>query len=562
MTEEFPSEWGERRRRREEERLRLEQADATHEATTPPSRRELRRRESTDSTPVAPPSTPAGGLGPSRPVSSVRHEAPAAPARPAAAPEAPRETAPRVARRSAHHTAPAAPEGGRGVTWSTTAGRTDVPTTQTLRADIPVGEPAGTQARRAASAPKAPTRRQLREPTGEASQVGIAPPPVTGGVRRLGPDGRLSPVEPTAPVDLPSPAERSAALRAQAERARTEREQVAQERVRAAQQRAARERVERERQEKSRREHTSASAVESRPSDAARAEAARAEAARVEAERVEAERVEAERVEAERAAQAVQVGSDRAARGEAEDRDQDDAERVARERGASAARMVTRGQQERIAPSDPTAPGSTGPAREVAAPIAVVVPGTASGPVPDEAEPEAGRGRIARLRAERVAEETAARERVLAAERVGKTAKAQDAEIASPDVALADRSPSVDRFGAAALEAPVVPLWPALTGETITVSAESTRPVRRTRRGFGDEEELAALDAHSDEDEKPDEAETAHSHPYSWIHWVALVLVAFVLGVIIMMVINRDAASGTSNASQVAAVVVTVPGTV
>ncbi len=288
----------------------------------------------------------------------------------------------------------------------------------------------------------------------------------------------------------------------------------------------------------------------------------------LEAERAEAARVEAERAEAARAALAAQEEADRLAHEQAE-RQAQDAERAARERATSASRMATRSQWERTLEPDATPPESTGPEREVAAPIAVVVPGGAPGPVPDEAELEPVRGRIARLRADRVAQETQARERILAAERVGKTAETQQDAVgvslddaATTDAATTtDGTPFVARLGAAAQEAPVVPLWPSITGETITVSAESTRPVRRTRRGFGDDEELAALDAHPDEDEELDEAETAHTHPYSWIHWVALVLVAFVLGVIIMMVINRDAASGTSNASPVAAVVVTVPGT-
>lgn len=601
MTEQFPTEWGERRRRREEERQRqlAEHADApagpdggaarsNGDASTNgvTSRRELRQRASQD------------------------------------APAEPRVSQPR-------------PSGdGRGVTWSSTARRTDSPTTQTARVNVPTRPPttAGSAPANGRTEQPVRSRRQLREATGERPQVGITPPPVTGGVRRLGPDGRLAPVEPAGGTsELPSAKERSQALRAQAERARVEREQVAQERVRAAQQRAARERLERERAEQTRsQEAHAARSVQERAELTRRAEAERAareQAARERAEQLARERAEAERVERERAEaaareqaelerltreqaaleraeraramqaeQAARERAERAARARAEQAERErltreqaareaaelaaqaesereraqqlerqraeqaaseraeraraaqeeqaarerarrevaereralreaaaearGAEAQARERGAAAARMVSRPQ---------AAPDHELP---VAIPLGTVSAAQPTDAVVDEAVLEAARERLAELRAARVAQESEARNRILAAERNHPTADESHLD-----------EPPVSRFGADGADAPAVPLWPALP-EAGTDTGSGTQSVVATRRGFGDEADLAAADAAADHDE-----DVPPARPYSLLHWVALIAVAFVLGMLIVMVITRDAGAATTGAA-------------
>lgn len=54
-----------------------------------------------------------------------------------------------------------------------------------------------------------------------------------------------------------------------------------------------------------------------------------------------------------------------------------------------------------------------------------------------------------------------------------------------------------------------------------------------------------------------DEEYDAPRHPYSWLHMVVLVLVAFVLGVLIYMVMSRD---GGDAGAQAAESVVTAVG--
>ncbi|MDO8120189.1 hypothetical protein Q6346_02530, partial [Isoptericola sp. b490] len=269
---------------------------------------------------------------------------------------------------------------------------------------------------------------------------------------------------------------------------------------------------------------------------AARAEAERREREEAELrERAEAERAaraEAERREREEAELREREEADRRARTEAEHgarpREAEAAERRARERGAAAARMISR-------------PHGT----DVAAAVTV---GTVSHEPPAEALPDAERLReaveqLAHLRADRVAHEKEARDRILAAEREHtRVALSSSDERAPGAVGIVG-----DADGRSEGQ-PVVPLWPAIPD---TTDGQPAVPVVRMRRGFGDEAELDAEDPPEPEDEE------WHARPYSWVHWVALIAVAFVLGMLIIMVITRDgsaAPNGAAAASWVGAV--------
>jgi hypothetical protein len=310
------AERGERRRRREEERRQAEHsapAEAAPFGATfgapehhAPSRRELREREAG----VPPDGTPQRAVpdGPAAPVSFA--------------------------------------QGGQ---------RPTPPTTPNARVNIPVGE---TEHRRRHSAepppatPAAPghtshaapadaagaqrrSRREMREATPSVGMP-VAAPSVTGGIRRLGPDGRLTPVEPASrsaepPArtgELPSAQARAEALRQQAARAQSEREQVERERVERERLRAAREQAERHAREQAERDRLAAQLAErERVAALERAQrerlaAEQAERQRLARERAERDRLAAEQVERERLAR------EQAARDAAE---RERAERAARE---------------------------------------------------------------------------------------------------------------------------------------------------------------------------------------------------------------------------------------
>ncbi|NNH08735.1 hypothetical protein HLB10_16820, partial [Cellulomonas fimi] len=77
-------------------------------------------------------------------------------------------------------------------------------------------------------------------------------------------------------------------------------------------------------------------------------------------------------------------------------------------------------------------------------------------------------------------------------------------------------------------------------------------PLRSTGRDLDDED-----DDEDDDDERP-------RHPYTWLHLIVLALVAFVLGFLIVLLLNnaRPAEPGTAGASATVTVVDGPPGAV
>src|SRR5690606_16606877 len=107
-------------------------------------------------------------------------------------------------------------------------------------------------------------------------------------------------------------------------------------------------------------------------------------------------------------------------------------------------------------------------------------------------------------------------------------------------------------------EAPSVPPWGSVTGGTGWTPAPETGTA--TPPGGQRATEVTAtvapvVTADEDDDEDLDD-EDLPRHPYTWLHMIALVLVAFVLGMLIFMVVLKDAGpSDPQGAAQVTEVV-------
>ncbi len=224
MSEQNREEWGERRRRREEERQRrlAAEREAAAATATPeqPAEREV----------ALTPAAPAGAdTPPARTLSRRELRERAAAAAAAEAESAAVEPAP---------SAPVAP---------VTVGSAHADPTPAMTPPVASTPPVEARPQRSRS------RRELRAATSETEVAPtVVPPALTGGIRRISPDGSLGGVEPT-PTEMLSAQVRADALRAQASRAQAEREEAAQRGVersqaqRAATQRADAERAARER---------------------------------------------------------------------------------------------------------------------------------------------------------------------------------------------------------------------------------------------------------------------------------------------------------------------------
>ncbi len=495
MTEQRPEEWGERRKRREEERLR--RLEAEREAAPAASSRER---------PVTDAAGPASAAAPSL----------------AGAPVGGGETqAPRraLSRRELRELSAAA------------------------QADAaPATTPVDTSA--AAAPPKAEperprSRRELRAATTEIPPVPtVVPPALTGGIRRVSADGSLGQVEPAASEVLSAEA-RAAALRAQAARARAERE----------------------------------------------------DAARRGVERSQAQRAATQRIDAERAAR---------------DRAQRLAEELAQQ-GRSATSLPT-GEPSvsvpivTLEPMDPSeaAPSASRPGAGPE-PVTPAVPTAPAVPSASEAERQAREhadalareraAEIARSRAELIESERRAREDVLRAERARSSDMADggtgghDRVWTGPAVAAEEPLPlprwaSVPRPATgptptAVESAPVpVPQWSAIrrtvaSGTPVgSAGTQAQGPLTGTAGGRPSSDQPVTGGSFAQVPEVPDAAEIgAAEEPgedgppasvYTWFHIVALAIVAFVLGLLIVMVLLQDNGQATQNTSE--AVEVSVAG--
>lgn len=88
-------------------------------------------------------------------------------------------------------------------------------------------------------------------------------------------------------------------------------------------------------------------------------------------------------------------------------------------------------------------------------------------------------------------------------------------------------------------EAEALPRW-----GTIASSGQGWKPVPTDSGPSGPSVPSSRPAATTDEDEEPDDAIEPPRHPYTWLHMIVLVLVAFVLGMLIFVVLLRDSGSG------------------
>ncbi|WP_182111521.1 hypothetical protein [Actinotalea sp. JY-7876] len=335
----------------------------------------------------------------------------------------------------------------------------------------------------------------------------------------------------------------------------------------------------------------------------ARAAAIRAQAARAQAEREEAARASAERAQAQRVAQRAEQERAEQVRADQERAERERAQqgRATHERAAQQRLLHERAAQERLAreraasrsQASPATNGATGPRpagaggtdgdgtdgapRGVASGRLVGVPGPrqdtalpAHRPDPDE-EPEAPLARPwtggtawrpAEARPAPGARPATARS---AAPPVAGGPRAADDPTTQLPVATDPPSAGVaptgrplragQTFGSKALPvpttpvtdvdgaAPLAPSWsnvaPTPTGWTPTPLATGAVAERPRPAELPEDAASAVAEAPDHEDATP---EPPRAHPYTWLHMIVLVAVAFVLGMLIFMVGMRESA--------------------
>ncbi|HMO10491.1 MAG TPA: hypothetical protein PKB06_03060, partial [Actinotalea sp.] len=185
-------------------------------------------------------------------------------------------------------------------------------------------------------------------------------------------------------------------------------------------------------------------------------------------------------------------------------------------------------------------------------------------------------------RAEQVERERLERERVLSAERERLAARGQpDEEGAGLQArngtdAAKGQVPApltgVDRFGGGATGSPPVPRWPAIHAESTTWSVarvtgqhttgDAAAAVPAAAVPAAAVPAAASEPSFEDDLDEVEAAEAPRPRLYSWLHWVALVAVAFVLGALIFLLIqnDRDAAAADGGAAAPVATAPSSPG--
>lgn len=549
------------------------------------SRRELRERAEAAAAAAAAPEVPAAAGAPAAarvelPAAARRDEArrpaaPPAPPTPPARPLSRREMraastgqTPPVERPVPAVQPPALTGGIRRV--SPAGGLTEVESVGQAHRDGPAGRraaasSAGRVPERTGAAPEASGNGSARpeqaaqrpEPAGQRPEPAgprpepTGPRPSTGGARP--PAGAGAPTgapEPAAGPSVFSPQARAAAVRAQAARAQAEREEAARlSAERAHAQRLAAQRSESEKSADERAaDHRAAEArlADQRAADQLAADqlAAQADSA---AARATEQRATSPRAAEQRAAE-ILAAEQRAAEQRATE------QRAAEQRAAEQRRTagpsgsgwspgggtwtdghapaagarpdaaahapaqtgdVPGPRQPQDQPPLRPAPGQPGTSSAPAAWAATGAPGPlAVPPGQDPSRLPAEAGRIAVVPAGRVP-------------RVGQTfGSVSLPRTAAPGTAGGRVDPRPGSTGAPAVDAAAVPRWadvaPAPTGWDPTPLAGAERSVEHD-----DASELAE--------------EPARHHPYTWLHMIVLVLVAFVLGMLIFMVVMRDA---------------------
>ena len=408
--------------------------------------------------------------------------------------------------------------------------------------------------------PRQLSRRELRAAT--AIQPVVSPPALTGGIRRVTPDGELSDVQvPGAAApdrgEVLSAESRAAALRAQAARAQAEREEAARLNLERSQaQRLATQRADAERAERERLEREAAERVLRAQAEAAQRasiEEQQALTARLERERIEQRRIDVERGERERA-EAARVEHERA------ERLQDETTRQEVERTARRLAAITQGQRPRdVAPPEgptlePDAPAPTrtsvwpGPASGPAArPTTPPVPFTASdAPAAPPEGPTATSGSVPGTPA-----------------RVGRLHRDVPDVEAAPVPQWGPIVPPGTSWGprTSAERAPSAG-WPVVAQQVERALAPgATDPALAEVGAPRADRAPAAVPAPLDEVEvDAEEAPVATpTHLFTWLHMIVLIVVAFVLGMLIFMVVTQDTGAAGAQGAGDLAVVVALP---
>jgi hypothetical protein len=440
-----------------------------------------------------------------------------------------------------------------------------------------------------------PQSRRDRRVERPSPQFDVSAPPATGGIRRIGPNGQLSGVESAREVQAPRPDPRAEQARAQAEQAQIERERVARERILAAQERAARERAERERQEQARRDERRLERERAEREQQAHLEQLRQEQAQREHARQEQARAEHARQEQIRQEQL---------RREQLRREQLRREQLRHEQARTPAPGASRpgpnlGTHPAAAPDfqgPVTDTGNLGDASVIRrGPTAQrsAAPRGDGRPVGQPVENAEEQARIAQERAARIAHERAEHQRVLEAERAhreSEQSRANRGGSAHPMTGqMATRSPVQPGPGPTAGEptpesGPIAARWPSrtpgneavarrdsalggrglgTTGEMPVPGATSAMPNPVHQQEAAPERAAAApaagpspfpIGSEPDEDFDDDLLdEPPGRSAFSWLHWLVLIVVAFALGMLIVLVITREAAADTPAALAAAA---------
>lgn len=553
---------GERRRRREAERLEAERraALAAQEAGGAP------HPGDDGAPPVGAPSVGAPPVGSSseRPLSrrELRERAAAAAERPAA-PSGPAPDA-----RPAPEASPRPP-----VTVRPAPERSSGPSSPAPPAPEPSsGAPAADGRSRRGEAPAAPvSRRELRRATADpVARPPVQPPPHTGGIRRVTDRGEVGPVE--RPARALTPEARAEAIRAQAARAQAEREE------------AARRGAERAQAQRAQQRGAGPVAPEGQHPDLARGRAAqrpvadgvRPAPAPTDAGRRQMgagpaghphvdQRPPSARPTAQQRDGTTWTSSGSNGLADPDLRRGQGAQRVPVPRDGVPGHGATPGHDTPPGHGAPAGhdavgrPGTTtdrsgpGTARRAgSAPVQTRGPVAVSAPSAPAAPAAPGPTSTRTAASVPAATAPAAVSRT-AVPRVGETfAVVTPTWSPTPDQVPAPRPVSEP---SSAAEAPGVPAWPTLAG-TAGVDrppAATATPGEAGRRA--DDEDLDVL---VDDDE--------HTHaPYTWMHLAVLVVVAFVLGILIWLVVREDVrgepeAWGPTTDAVIAAVVPTTQG--
>lgn len=588
MSEQTPQ-GGERRRRREEERLRRLAQEA---AAGDPAGQQTRAPASSEPAPAEERSGPA--VTPPRPAPATPVPTGRRANRRAAVPEGD-PAGPTGADPSTHPLAVVAPPravdeaGARSRVPSrrelreraqaaaeaaATAGTPGPSAHPPVREQAPAREPAPAPAPAPNASARPLSRRELRAAaTGDPAPAArpapqVQPPAATGGIRQVRPDGALGGVRPAPPVpsratlapvvgtparEVLTPQARAAAIRAQAARAQAEREEAARSGAeRAFVQRAAQraeQGVQQAEQDARRAAQQAAPPVDRAPTGRSAAEASPRQAPEPDAGRGAGDRP------------APQQGSRTAATGPAGE--------------TSGAARATLAHPEWVAQLieapgqrvDPEAPGPVPQQPSRVGPRAtsedepqvrpwVTAPSVPGGPAaatPAGAEPAPAASDLGPGSAGDGAPATAQPGRGL---RVGQTFGSMTLPRTEQ---AATRPPWAPPFGAPVADpvaptapgtapgsrtsAPDAPRWAAgapLTAWSPTPIPEAGRsagPEVGGRPAIDDRGESPVADASSP---PPDPAHPVRPHPYSWLHLIALIVVAFVLGMLIFMVVMQD----------------------